>query len=340
MIPALLAASALAPIAGGIVGSIMDNGDEDASKQAYAEALRQWASLNAPSIEEQKIFLEKLGAQPDLTPEMEAYIQAEASRMEGVSADPRLKEAQMKALEQMQSAGITGLNAEDKYALNKASAQTARDARGRDSAILQNMAMRGMAGGGQELAARMMASQNATQNQAEESDRVAAMAMRRALESRAQAGTMAGQMRTEDFNEKSSVARAQDEINRFNTQNRINTQQRNVGARNAAQEYNLNRSYDVEKNNVAIANRQEDHNKGLYQTHFQNQLDIARGRSGAYNTEGGRRDDSAARTRNMWSGIGRGVGRGLSALANDSTSEDDGEYGGGGGKGSNTMYGG
>lgn len=310
-----LIGSALAPAIGGIVGNIMGSGDRDAAREAQARALKEMLDLQVPNPEDQKIYLQKLVSQGQLSPEMEAYISAAPSKMEGVSTDPRLKEAQMKALAQMQDLGKTGFNAEDKMVLNKVAADTARQSQGRDQAIMQNMAMRGMGGSGQELAARMMSAQQATQNQAEEGDRVAAMAQRRALESIAQAGGMAGSIRNQDFDQQSAVARAQDEINRFNTQNRISAGQRNTDRTNAARQYNLSEAQRIADTNVGLGNQQEIHNKGLSQQNFENRYRRAAGAAGAYNQEAQNRSAEAQAVGNMWAGIGSGAGRTAGAVA-------------------------
>ena len=310
-----LGASALAPVIGGAIGNAASSGDRDAARQAQAEALKQMLDLKVPDPQQQKIYLQRLVSQGQLDPEMESYINASPSKMEGVSTDPRLKEAQMRALSQMQSLGNTGFNAQDKMVLNQAAADTARQAQGRDQSILQSMAQRGMGGAGSELAARMMSAQQATQNQAEQGDRVAAMAQQRALESIAQAGGMAGSLRSQDFDQQSAIARAQDQINQFNTQNRIAAQQRNVSASNQAQQYNLAERQRIADTNAGLANQQEIHNKGLSQQNFDNQYRRAAGVGGAYNTAAGNYNNNAQAISNMWAGIGSGVGRTAGALA-------------------------
>lgn len=307
--------SAVAPIIGGIIGNASASDDRDAAKKAQADALKQILDLQVPDPEQQKIYLERLVSQGKLDPDTEAYISATPSKMENINVDPRLKDAQMKALTQMQALGTTGLNAEDKLMLNKLSADTARQARGRDEGILQNMAMRGMGGGGQELVARMMSSESAAQNQGEESDRIAAMAQRRALESIANAGGMAGNMRNQDFDQQSAVARAQDEINRFNTSNRISAQQRNIDRANSAKEFNLREAQRISDANVGLSNQQEIANKGLVQQKYNNELNRAGMASGAFNTAAQNYNSSAQGTANMWAGIGSGVGKGFAGIA-------------------------
>jgi hypothetical protein len=237
------------------------------------------------------------------------------SEMKGVSTDPRLREAQMAALSQLQEiADGGGRTAQDDANLARIQGQTAQADRGRRDAIKQNMAARGMGGSGMELLAQLQSNQAATDRQAQEGLDIAGMAQQRALEAMMHGGQLGGSIRGQDFGEQSAIAQAQDRINQFNasTQNQGNqfnastlnsTNQFNTGNRLQTDMYNRNINYDANKTNASALNtgamrdanvRQgvSDANTGIsnQQTHqnqivnpqqnFQNQETIRQGQAG------------------------------------------------------------
>lgn len=154
------------------------------------------------------------------------------SAMDGVSTDPALRAAQQKALKRLQEVGDKGYTIEEEAAMNRIQRQNSQADRGRREAILQNMQARGMADSGATLAAQLQSAQAANENDSQQSQDVAAMAQRRALQAMAQSGQMAGQMRGQEFDEQSRIAAARDAVNQFNTTNSVNAQFKNNSGRN------------------------------------------------------------------------------------------------------------
>lgn len=309
-----LLTAGLAPIAGSLIGGAVAGGDRDEANAARQKALEAILGISAPSIEQQRVALGKHAVVGQLTPEMEGAINQDPSQMAGISTDPRLRDAQMKALETMQGLGSTGLSAEDRVALMDIRNRGMGDSQAGQAAIMQNLAARGMAGGGQELAARMMANQGAANVASQEGMDVAAQAQAKALQALMNSGQLGGQIRQEEFNEKSDIAKAQDAIAQFNTANRQNVGQRNVSAKNTAQASNLGAAQSVADTNVDLGNKQELYNKGLYQQNFQNEMQRANAVAGGQNQAAAGHDASANATQGMWSGIGQGVGSAASAI--------------------------
>jgi hypothetical protein len=119
------------------------------------------------------------------------------------------------------------------------------------------MAERGALDSGSQLAAQLAAQQGSAQRGQEAAMQMAAQAeaaKRGALE---QAASAAGQMRAQDVGEQSDVARAKDEIARFNLAQRSGAQQQNLGIR---------------QQDVGLRNQQQMYNKQLQQQQFQNQM--------------------------------------------------------------------
>lgn len=309
------AGAAAAPILGGIIGSIADDDAENQAKDARQKALEIMAGVRVPSIEEQKILLKELKLQGELTPEMEAAITLGPSRMETISIDPRLKQAQLQALSSLGQLGEGGLNLQDRAALMDITRQASQEAKARDASILQNLAARGMGGSGSELVARLQASQDAANRSSEQGMNLASQAQQRALQAIAQGGGLAGSMAGQEFGQQAQVAQAGDVISQFNVGNRQNVGQRNVQSSNLAQQANLSEKQRIADQNVALANQQEMYNKSLYQRQFENQLAKAGGLANQYGNQANAAMQDAANTRGMWSGIGSGVGQGAASYA-------------------------
>lgn len=302
-------------IIGGLIGNAQAQGDQGTAAGLTQESINAFRNIYVPTIEEQRIILQKLVREGELTPEMAETISQDPSAMEQITSDPRLRSVQMQALESLRKQGEEGLTLTERADLAQARRETSRDARAREQAILQDMQARGMGGSGAELAARLAGSQGASERMSAEGDRLAAMAQQKALQATAQSGQLAGQIGESDFSQASAKARAADEIARFNAANRQRVSEGNVGTRNEAQRYNLGEKQRISEANVGLTNQQEQHNKGLYQTRFQNELSKAQGLSGAASRASDYYGKEADRTRAMYTGIGAGVDQGIGALA-------------------------
>lgn len=298
---------------GGLLGNLLGSSERDAAEAERKAQLERIMGISLPSIEEQEIELERMRSAGELTPEMEDAIGQTASKMEGVSTDPRLAGVQNSVLDRLVKQGSEGLTAEDRAALNDVRREGAREQQSTQQAIMANMAARGAGGAGAELAAQLQSSQAGADRASQESDRLASMAQQRALAALSQSGGMATSMRGQEFGEKSDVAKAQDEINRFNTANQQNVQQRNVGSRNNAQASNLQNAQNIMNQNVQLSNQQQMHNKALAQQQFDNKMKQAQAASGASNQVAAQHSANAASTAAMGSGIGSALNTGIQA---------------------------
>lgn len=265
-------------VAGGIATAVIADENakaaEDRAKKARAAELANApvGSAVIPTIESQTFTPELYTSAGDYTPEELEALMLGPSAMEGISTDPRLAQAQMRALSSLQERSAGGLNAEDEAALNAVRRRTVNQATAQRASILQNMAQRGMGGAGSELAMQQMASQEAADRSSEEGDRQAAMALQARIAAAQGAGSMGTQMRQQEFGEKSDVAKAKDYVNNFNTQNRQGTQQANVQARNAAAQARLARAQELANSNVNARNSAAGYNKNLIHKQYEDQM--------------------------------------------------------------------
>jgi len=316
--PAPLIGAGISAI-GGLLGNLFGSSERDAAERERKANLERIMGISLPTFEEQEIELERMRSAGELTPEMEDAISQEASKMEGVSADPRLQDTQYKVLDRLSKQGEEGLTAEDRAALNQVRREGARDQQSTQQSILAQMGARGAGGAGAELAAQLSSSQAGADRGSQESDRLAAMAQQRALQALSQSGTMATGMRGQEFGEKSDIARAQDEITRFNTANRQNVQQRNVASRNNAQAGNLSNAQNIMNQNVHLSNQQQMHNKALAQSQFDNRLKQAQAASGASQAVSAGHTANANATAALGSGVGAALNTGIGAMAKQSS---------------------
>ena len=177
------------------------------------------------------------------------------SAMEGVSTDPRLKQAQLAALSSLQEIGSSGgMTATERAQLAKVQGEVAQADRGRRAAILQNMQSRGMGGSGMELLAQLQSSQGATDRASQAGLDISGMAQQRALQALNQAGGMAGGIRGQDFGEQSQIAAAKDAIAKFNAANTQQANQFNAGQLNSMGQFNSSQALGADQFNAGSAN--------------------------------------------------------------------------------------
>lgn len=240
-----------------------------------------YADLQTPNMQDLQLQLEEMVLQGTLSPEQAQTIMLDPSAMGGITLDPALKQAQMDALLGLQDISESGgMTSMDRANMSRISNEEDAKARGAREAIMQNMQARGMGGSGMEILSQFQNAQESAARRSARDTEVAGMAQQRALEALMQGGSMAGNIRNQDFSEQAQKAQAQDAISRFNAQNRQAQENLNVGARNDAREKNLNAAQTLSNTNTGIRNQQQTHNKGLYQQQFENELKKRGGQAG------------------------------------------------------------
>ena len=311
----LLAAGAIAaPVIGGLIGSSAASDAASDAAEARKQALAALQAVELPDIEKMKLAMEMPEYFGDYTPELEQQILSGPSAMEGIEVDPRLAQAQMSALGELQRQGSEGLSESDMAMLRQGRRMAAGEAQAKQGQILQSMAQRGIGGSGAELAARMGASQQSADRMAQESDRLAQMQQEARRNALMQAGQLGGSIRGQSFGEQSQVAGAQDVMDRFNVQNQIGSQQRNVSSQNAARLRNLEQQQRLSEVATSTRNMQQQYNKNLQQQRFENEIRKAGGVASQYGQQAQDFSRQGQAAGQMWSNIGSGVGGGLASV--------------------------
>lgn len=281
IVPALIAGA-------GLVKGAMDSSAASAQNAAAMDqrekAYREWLKLNLPSVEDQKLALERYKQVGELIPAFEEAVQRGDTNFANVSEDPRLKEAQLAALASLENIAERGGRTLDQDAyLAKVTNDVAASDRSRRQAIQQNLAERGMGNiSGLELAAKLDSAGDATDRESQaalEASRNAELNALAALEKR---GSLAGDVRGQDYRVASDLASARDSVDAFNANMLAGTRQRNTDRENAARGTNLQEKQRIADQNTGLSNQEQAHNKRLIQQQFENQLQKTSGISNAY----------------------------------------------------------
>ena len=263
------------------------SGPKDKSSEKYQQAIDEINKVYTPTVDEQKIQLEKLVQQGIITPEeMQLYLQ-EDSGLQDINVDPRFRQAQVGALEQLQDvANQDGLTAMDRARLADITDAENVEERGQREAIEQNARERGIGGSDFMLASKLINNQEAANRAARKGTDVAAIAEQRVLDAMQAAGQMGGQLNESEFAQQAKVKAAQDAINQFNTANRQQVEGSNVGARNVAQQSNLTEKQRMSDVNTTNENANRERNANLIQQKFQDEMAKASAKAGVYQNWG------------------------------------------------------
>lgn len=269
-----------AQLVSGLVGQNQQRQAQAGAQAAMERSQQGIAGVELPDIEKMKLFLENPELIGQYTPLLENALQLGPSGMEGVSTDPRLKQAQMQALEQISGFAKGEMTPADMVALEQIRRSTASQGQARQQSILSEMQQRGQGGSGAELIARLKAGQSEADRASQEGMELQQMLQQRALQAISQQGQLGGAIRSQEFGEKSNIAQAKDIINQFNLQNKQNIGQRNISEQNRAQMLNLAERQRIADQSVALRNQQQQYNKQLEQQRYANEMQRAQAAAG------------------------------------------------------------
>lgn len=320
---AALIAGIAAPVIGGIIGNSASQGDRNKAARLSQLAFDVINGTRIPSPEEQRLVMEELKSAGMYTPQLEEAIVLQSSKMNDIQLDPRLKQAQLNALNNLQEiSDNNGLTAIDKAKLSTIQNESNANLKGNVDAIQQNMATRGMSGGMSELVSKQIAAQQSANRTSQQGLDVAAMAQQRALQALMQGSDLAGQMSTQSFNQQAQVAQSNDAISKFNAMNQQEVRSNNVTNNNNAQKYNLANEQDLSNRNTQTRNQAQQYNKELQHQFYEDQLKKNSMLSGQYNNLAADSTAKANRTAQMWAGVGSAIGQGASAYGQQQTEDE------------------
>ena len=300
-------AAAAAPIIGGIVGNMMGSKDRKSAQAAMAAAMAELNAVGMPPDLSARVIQQQFQQQGIYSPELEEDINLAASKVSMIQEDQGLKDAQLGALSSMQEAGRTGFDAGSRSDMRASRMDIEEGVQGVLGQIEQQMAARGQAGSGSELAMKLQAAQEGERRASEESDRLAATASRNALAAIAQSGEMAGDMRAQDFDVNRARAGAEDEFSLQEWGQRNARQTRNVGAENIAQQANLAEKQRMADANVNLENTERQRMNQAKRDVWRDKLDLASAKSGQYRQQQQYHQGESARKGKMGQTAGAGA---------------------------------
>lgn len=258
----------------GIIGDLLDTvsgGGYGEAQDINQQLVNDAKNLPLPILKE--YYPELYKTVVSMNPELETAEKLGPSAMEGISTDPKLREAQMNALNKLSSIGEAG-GRDSQFLADQARMEADINAnlQGQQGAVTQNLATRGLSGGMSELVAKNINSQGAANRQSQMAMDEKAAADKRALDAIIQSGNMGGQIQAQDFSQKSQQAQAADMINKFNAQNSQDVQSRNVNSKNQAQQLNAANTQKTSDQNVGVKNQATQYNQNLTQQQYDNEL--------------------------------------------------------------------
>jgi len=307
---------ALAGAAGNILGGIF-GGNAGAADRGRANDARNIAvdiikNIQAAPDQSKAQLWNEYKQQGLLTPEMEQMITSEAPEIAQYKDQADVLQAQKDALSTIGQRAKTGLTAEDRLALGKAREGAQSDIEAKREQILQNMAQRGLSGGGSELAAQLAASQAGAQTESDERAKIAAQASKAALEAALAQGQLSSNIRGQDYSQAANRSAAMSEMERFNVGNQAQQQARNVGAQNQAQQYNLTTGQNISNMNTQQSNAEIERQLAAQRQKYLDDVNLAKMKAGAYMGQADQLqqqgDQKSQQTQGMISGIGGAIG--------------------------------
>lgn len=322
------AGSAFGSIIGGLMGAAASAGDYQKASDAIDHAQRIIDSVGAPPDLSSKIYYDQLKQAGVINPQNEQAIQQGITFYANIKQDDKLRNSQIDALAQYTQMSHGGLRPEDRAKFNQLKQEAATETEGKMQQIGQNFAQRGQAGGGNELAASLMAAQQGANRLSSGGDQIAATASQNALNALGQQASLSGQVRGQDYQQQADIAAAKDRIAQFNAQNSAATQQRNVAGQNQAQYANLANTQQISNANTQQANTEMLRQKNAQEQQWQDQLKLAKAQadislrtSPMYNAQG---EAKAEQKQELGTGIGGLIGSGAQiAMLSDIRSKEN-----------------
>ncbi len=303
-----------ASLLSGIIGGISSANDRAAAQQAAQEAMQQINAIGAPPDLAKRIILEKFKSAGILTPELEHNISLGVSQASQTKTDPKLQADQQEALQLIKQRAQGGLSPVERANLDEIRQNAAQNTRAKTDQLLQSFAQRGQGGGGASLAAQLAAAQSGNQEQARAGLQQGAIASQNALSAIGQQGSMAGQMRGQDFSENQARAQAADAFKQFDTANQIAQQARNVNAGNQAQATNLQNDQNISNANTSAGNAELQRQVAAQQQMWQDQMAVQQAKAAALTGKAQQSQQQAQNTAQSWQNIGAGVSGAANAV--------------------------
>lgn len=237
-----------------------------AAMKAQRDQLKRLDRIDVPELQEYMLQ----------APELVGLLDAEQigdSALEDISTDPRLRQAQLQTLSDLEQESEEGLTAMDRLQMEELMDQAGAQGQAQRAAIQAQMERQGLGNSGAALAAKLQGSQGSANALRKQAMQMLAQSGDRRRQARRDRANLAGQMEGQDFSRQAQVASARDAINRANAMNRQQVNQLNLAARQ-----------NIANQQTNTANMQAGMANQLAQQNFQNQLSKATGQGSVANS--------------------------------------------------------
>lgn len=314
--PAMVAVgAAAAPIIGGLVGNVMSQGDRNSAKKAMKQAMAQLEAVGLPPDLSYQLMLKEFQQVGVLTPELEEDLSLAQSEFNSIKEDSTLRNTQMEALNKFKQQAQGGLAGDERAAMNEILNKQRQEQQAAQQNILNDMARRGMGGSGAGLVAQLQATQSAAGNAANQGMDLMSLLAQRVRQGTQDLSGAAQNVRAQDYQVSSDKARALDARNQYLHQNSMSRQNRNVDRSNQAQAANLQTQQEVANANTQQANAEKLRQAQAQGEYWDRKLGLAQAKANALTGQAGFYQGQAQNTANQFSGIGTGIGQGISGAS-------------------------
>lgn len=249
-------------VLGGIAGLFGGGDDDNGAAEAQQRAIDTINALDIDDLSKQ-VMLQQYQQNGTLSPEMIQNLNLNADQKSILTENPETLARQQYAMDALKQMSQTGMSAQDMAQMQASRSAVAQDTGAKTAQLLQQSQMRGQLGGGDTLAAQLMANQQGSQQASKDAINTAAAAAQARQQALGQYGKMSSEVRGQDYatqqaNQQNELARQ-----RFLDTNSLSRQTANVGAQNQANMYNLQRQQGVGDQNVGAGNAEAQRSANL-----------------------------------------------------------------------------
>lgn len=302
---------------GGLLSAGAASGDQEQMMRTVQQAQDMLLNAGAPPDVAKQLILQQYQSMGVYSPVLEKEMQKLSSEVSKIQENQATKDIQLSALKGIQERAQGGLTAADRVAMMNIQDQMAQAAQSERAATQQSLQQRGIGGGGAEIAGMIAGGQGAMQQGAQAARGLMASQSQQALNALAQQGSMAGSIRGQDYEVAAAKARAADEMNRFNLQNQMAIQQRNVGTQNVAGMADWQNRQAIANRNVEQAITEQQRQAQAKQWAYEANMNRLRSAAGQAPAIAAGFSERAAQTRATGAGVTQGlagIGAGLAAI--------------------------
>ncbi len=213
------------------------------------------ASIQSPKFDMSKLSPEKLKSVGDYIPALAPLIKEVAPTTIQNSEDMKFgRQAQMDALKKFMQVGEGGFDPEYAQKVQEASRSAQTEAQGRQGALMDTYARRGLGGSGLELAAQLGSNSQAMDRLASSNQQAATDSYKNQLQALAQGAGLGGDIRNQDQSLQAQNASIINSFNQRMSSQQQNWEQQRADALNQAQVQNLSNKQKIADTNVNNSN--------------------------------------------------------------------------------------